>query len=47
MQETFSLGGGLVRFGIKPNVLYLGNQLRIKAGMRASVWRALFKEGLK
>jgi hypothetical protein len=47
MQETRRLGGGLVRFGIKPNVLYLGNQLRIKASMSASIWKVLCKEGLK
>lgn len=47
MKETYELGGGLVRFGIKPNILYLGDELRRKASMSASIWRALCKEGLK
>lgn len=47
MKETFRLGGGLVRFGVKSNMLHLGDELCRKASMSASVWSALCKEGLK
>lgn len=47
MMDTYKLGGGLVRFGIEPNMLNLGDELRRKASMSASLWRALWKEGLK
>ena len=45
MSETFSVGGGLVRFGYEVKNLHLGEALRRKASMSASVWRSLCAEG--
>jgi len=45
MRETFNLGGGLVRFGYEAKNLHVGDALRRKASMSASVWRGLCAEG--
>ena len=47
MPDTFKVGGGLVRFGISPKELHLGEQLRRKARMSSSIWRLLCNEGLR
>lgn len=47
MEETFRLGGGLVRFGIELNKLYLGVELKKRSRMSTTIWNALCKEGLK
>jgi hypothetical protein len=41
VQETRERGGGLVRFGIKPEALLHGNSLRAGARMSLKVWNHL------
>lgn len=45
MRETFQRARGLVRFGCDVRDLLMGEALRRKAGMSASVWRGLAAEG--
>lgn len=47
MQETFKLGGGLVRFGCHVKHLRTGEALRKGARMKSAVWSQLAVQGLR
>ncbi|MFC7462885.1 hypothetical protein [Hydrogenophaga defluvii] len=41
MAEMMELGGGLVRFGVSPRRLLMGEQLRTRAGIKRTEWASL------
>ncbi len=47
VQETFDLGRGLIRFGIKPNRLLAGEKLRTRARVDRKMWSDLRSSGIK
>lgn len=47
LEETYTIGGGLVRFGVSPHDLLGGERLRKRAHIDRRVWAGLAAVGIK